>query len=63
MKMKATKPFWHAGSVVLPGQDFETLEQHGRELVTRNIAQAIKADSKPAADKPAAKPKATKKAD
>tara|TARA_R110001606_G_scaffold68797_1_gene157160 strand:+ start:9647 stop:9838 length:192 start_codon:yes stop_codon:yes gene_type:complete len=63
MKMKAKKPFWHAGSVVLPGQDFETLEQHGRELVTRNIAQAIKVDSKPAADKPAAKPKAVKKAD
>ena len=58
MKMKAKKPFWHAGSVVLPGQDFETLE-----LVTRNIAQAIKVDSKPAADKPAAKPKAVKKAD
>ena len=61
MKLKALKPFWKSGTVILPGEDFETHEQHGRELVTGNFALAATEDQAPA-EKPALKSKATKKA-
>lgn len=38
MKLKAKKPFYKDGSVILPGAQFETHEMHGRELVRKGIA-------------------------
>lgn len=38
MKLIAIKPIYFEGSVLTEGTEFETLEQHGRELVARGYA-------------------------
>lgn len=38
MKLIAIKPIYFEGNVLTEGAEFETLEQHGRELVARGYA-------------------------
>ncbi|WP_097496086.1 DUF7210 family protein [Escherichia coli] len=38
MKLIAIKPIYFEGNVLTEGTEFETLEQHGRELVNRGYA-------------------------
>ncbi|AGE85818.1 hypothetical protein ACNJ8R_003685 [Cronobacter sakazakii] len=39
MKLIAIKPIYFEGNVLTEGAEFETLDQHGRELVKRGYAQ------------------------
>lgn len=39
MKLIAIKPIYFEGNVLTEGAEFETLEQHGRELVNRGYAE------------------------
>lgn len=47
MQLKALRPFYKDGDVILDGETFETEEQHGRELITRSIAESVEEDDKP----------------
>lgn len=47
MKLKALRPSYKDGGVILDGETFETEEQHGRELITRQIAEPAEEDDKP----------------
>lgn len=47
MKLKALRPFYKDGDVILDGETFEAEEQHGRELITRQIAAPSEEDDKP----------------
>lgn len=58
MNMKAIRPFYKDGRVILDGEAFITNDLHARELVARGIAQT----SESAAPKPKAEQKRTKKA-
>ncbi|ELY7546113.1 hypothetical protein ACOZ0L_000930 [Cronobacter turicensis] len=51
MKLIAIKPIYFEGNVLTEGVEFETLDQHGRELVKRGYAEEPgqkKADSEKA---------------
>ncbi|EPT7065501.1 hypothetical protein AUN10_20500 [Cronobacter sakazakii] len=53
MKLIAIKPIYFEGNVLTEGAEFETLDQHGRELVKRGYAEEPgqkKADSGKALD-------------
>ncbi|HCW48333.1 MAG TPA: hypothetical protein DGH25_13390 [Erwiniaceae bacterium] len=39
MKLRSKKPIYHKGEVLTEGTEFETLEQHGRELVAKGYAE------------------------
>lgn len=39
MKLRSIKPIYHKGEVLTEGTEFETLEQHGRELVEKGYAE------------------------
>ncbi|MEI2264231.1 DUF7210 family protein [Erwinia sp. CGal63] len=39
MKLRSIKPIYHQGEVLTEGTAFETLEQHGRELIQRGYAE------------------------
>lgn len=52
MKMNALRPFYLGKAVVLPGEEFETQEIHGRQLARKNLAVPVK-DAEPAPAKPA----------
>jgi hypothetical protein len=39
MKLRSIKPIYHGGTVLTEGTEFETLEQHGRQLVERGYAE------------------------
>ncbi|MGC8423242.1 hypothetical protein CYR40_05530 [Chimaeribacter arupi] len=39
MKLRSIKPIYHQGEVLTEGTEFETLEQHGRELIQRGYAE------------------------
>lgn len=39
MKLIAIKPIYFEGSVLTEGTEFETLEQHGRDLLASGYAQ------------------------
>lgn len=39
MKLRSIKPIYHKGEVLTEGTTFETLEQHGRELIQRGYAE------------------------
>ncbi|KAB0808804.1 hypothetical protein QMS95_18695 [Cronobacter sakazakii] len=39
MKLIAIKPIYFEGNVLTEGAEFETLDQHGRELVKRGYAE------------------------
>lgn len=39
MKLRSIKPIYHKGEVLTEGTEFETIEQHGRELIQRGYAE------------------------
>lgn len=41
MKLKAIKPIYIGGDVVVEGREFETHEQHGRELERKGYAVEV----------------------
>lgn len=41
MKLKAIKPIYIGGDVVVEGREFETNEQHGRELERKGYAVEV----------------------
>ena len=45
MKLRSVKPIYHEGTVRTEGTVFETLEQHGRELIKKGYAEAIAEES------------------
>lgn len=55
MKLKAIKPIYIGGVVVAEGSAFETLEQHGRELLNKGYASALEEEGE------AAQPETTKR--
>jgi hypothetical protein len=62
MKMKALRPICKDGKTLIEGEEFETGEQHGRELLTRGYASQI-ADSADPADTKKTKAADKKKAE
>ena len=60
MKLIAIKPIYHEGAVLTEGTEFETLEQHGRELIKVGYAEEP-GEKKPDPDKEQ-KPKGNGKA-
>lgn len=61
MKLKLLKPIYLNGEVLTEGKTFETLEQHGRELIRKGYAEASNVeqtvtDAPAEADAKAAKP-------
>lgn len=61
MKLIAIKPIYVDGSVRTEGAEFETLEQHGRELINKGYASQVSdgdpAEPQPEGDKPKSKAK------
>lgn len=47
MKLKTLKPLYLGGRTLVEGETFETIEQHGRELVQKGYAEADSSDSEP----------------
>ncbi|VVO30466.1 hypothetical protein [Pseudomonas fluorescens] len=47
MKLKTLKPLYLGGQVLPEGRSFETIEQHGRELIARGYAEADSSDDEP----------------
>ncbi|EDV5704379.1 DUF1839 family protein, partial [Salmonella enterica subsp. enterica serovar Braenderup] len=45
MKIIAQKPLYINGDVVIEGSVFETIEQHGRELINKGYAHLIEVDN------------------
>ncbi|EBX7067173.1 hypothetical protein DS385_15980 [Salmonella enterica subsp. enterica serovar Virchow] len=45
MKIIAQKPLYINGDVVTEGSVFETIEQHGRELINKGYAHLIEVDN------------------
>lgn len=45
MKMRSLKPVYFNGVVQVEGSEFETLEQHGRELIKKGYAEQIGDDA------------------
>lgn len=45
MKMRALKPVYFSGTVQTEGSLFETLEQHGRELIKKGYAESVSEDN------------------
>ena len=45
MKLIAIKPIYVDGSVRTEGTEFETLEQHGRELIKKGFASQASEDT------------------
>lgn len=60
MKLRSIKPIYHKGEVLTEGTEFETLEQHGRELIQRGYAEAP-GDKKASGEEGGAKVKAKTK--
>lgn len=48
MKLKTLKPLYLGGQVLPEGRSFETIEQHGRELIAKGYAEADSSDDEPA---------------
>lgn len=44
MKLKIVRAIYFNHSVVREGEQIETVEQHGRELVNKGYAKAVKED-------------------
>jgi len=49
MKMTAIKPIYLNRDVVLVGQQFDTADQHGRELIKKGYAEAVPVPPEPTA--------------
>jgi hypothetical protein len=47
MKMTAIKPIYLNRDVVLAGQQFDTADQHGRELIKKGYAEAVPEPAQP----------------
>lgn len=47
MKLKTLKPLYLGGRTLVEGTTFETIEQHGRELVQKGYAEADSTDAVP----------------
>jgi hypothetical protein len=47
MKLKTLKPLYLGGVTLTEGSPFETLEQHGRELIRKGYAEADSSDDEP----------------
>ncbi|SHM46337.1 hypothetical protein SAMN05216593_10131 [Pseudomonas asturiensis] len=47
MKLKTLKPLYLGGQVLPEGRSFETIEQHGRELIAKGYAEADSSDDEP----------------
>ena len=45
MKMRSLKPVYFNGAVQVEGSEFETLEQHGRELIKKGYAEQVGDDA------------------
>ncbi|EJB0316026.1 hypothetical protein MUJ03_000504 [Salmonella enterica] len=60
MKIIAQKPLYINGDVVTEGSVFETIEQHGRELINKGYAYLIEVDNSAQPEQP--ETKADKKA-
>lgn len=45
MKIRSIKPVYFNGVVHVEGSEFETLEQHGRELIKKGYAEQIGDDA------------------
>ena len=45
MKMRSLKPVYFNGTVQAEGSEFETLEQHGRELIKKGYAESVSEDT------------------
>lgn len=41
MKLRSVRPIYHEGTVRTEGTVFETLDQHGRELIKKGYAEAV----------------------
>ncbi|MFT8232389.1 hypothetical protein ACLNBI_12625 [Pseudomonas guariconensis] len=41
MKLKTLKPLYLGGQTLIEGTPFETIEQHGRELITKGYAEEV----------------------
>ncbi|WP_312315432.1 hypothetical protein [Atlantibacter sp.] len=64
MKLTVIRPIYVGGKVLVEGDVFETLEQHGRELVQKGYAVTVKsidADEQPEQAKKNNKPKSQAK--
>lgn len=56
MKLIAIKPIYFEGNVLTAGSGFETLEQHGRELIQKGYAKLEESEHpEPKPDKKAKK--------
>lgn len=47
MKLITLKPLFLGGTIVVEGKPFETIEQHGRELITKGYAMLDDSDAEP----------------
>lgn len=47
MKLKTLKPLYLGGQVLPEGRSFETIEQHGRELIAKGYAEPDSSDDEP----------------
>ncbi|EHW4367687.1 hypothetical protein K2625_004518 [Salmonella enterica subsp. enterica serovar Abony] len=52
MKIIAQKPLYINGDVVTEGSVFETIEQHGRELINKGYAHLIEVDNSAQPEQP-----------
>jgi hypothetical protein len=44
MKLKTLKPLYLGGQTLVEGKSFETIEQHGRELIQKGYAEPDSSD-------------------
>ncbi|WP_312816419.1 hypothetical protein [Atlantibacter subterraneus] len=61
MKLTVIRPIFVEGRVLVEGEMFVTLEQHGRELVQKGYALTVKSDDAAEQTEPAVPPKKGKK--
>jgi hypothetical protein len=47
MKLKTLKPLYLGGQTLTEGRAFETIEQHGRELIQKGYAELDTSDDEP----------------
>lgn len=47
MKLKTLKPLYLGGQTLIEGRPFETIEQHGRELIQKGYAELDTSDAEP----------------
>ena len=47
MKLKTLKPLYLGGQTLIEGRAFETIEQHGRQLIQKGYAELDTSDDEP----------------